>query len=282
METRHRARLDVLLAALLFSTGGTLIKLTALDGCQVAWLRSLFGALTLFILIPAARRGWTWRTLLVAVAQASTLLLYVLGNKLTTAANMVFLQATAPLYLLLISPFLAFYLLGQEAPQGTAPDPGLGNALGALSGLTWALTVAGLRWLARTEAREGGSAVGAAAAAAALGNVLVVLACLPFGLPLASASPLDLGTVAFLGVIQIGVAYAFMTRGVRRVPAFEVSLLLLLEPVTSAILAWIVHGEVLGPWSMGGALLILVGTIAYAVQSGRTAAQAESASDSES
>jgi drug/metabolite transporter (DMT)-like permease len=72
-------------------------------------------------------------------------------------------------------------------------------------------------------------------------------------------------------VFQIGVAYVFMTRGVRRVPAFEGSLLLLLEPVASAIWAWAVHGEIPGRWSAAGAGTILVATILYSWRAARAA-----------
>ena len=296
-----RSRLEVLAAALLFSTGGAAIKACQLDGWQVAGLRSALGALTLLVLIPGARRGWTWRTALVGLAYAATLFLYVQANKHTTAANAIFLQSTAPLYLLLISPLLlrervarrdlvtmallagglALFFAGHESPQRTAPDPRLGNALAALSGVCWALTVAGLRWLARTEGEQGGSRVGAAAAAAALGNGFVFLACLPWMLPLGPVAPGDLAIVTYLGVFQIGLAYVFMTRGVRGLAAMEASLLLLLEPVLNTIWAWLVHGEVPGPWSAAGAGIILLTTARYATTR-RRRPQASSASASES
>ena len=104
MDSRFPARLQVLAAALLFSTGGAAVKATSFDGWQVAGLRSAFGGLALAILLPAARRHWTWRTWLVGCAYAATLLLYVQANKLTTSANAIFLQSTAPLYMLLLAP----------------------------------------------------------------------------------------------------------------------------------------------------------------------------------
>ena len=82
----------------LISTGGAAIKLTALSSWQVAGFRSGIAALVLWLLIPGARRGWTWRTALIGVAYAATLILFVLANKLTTSANAIFLQYTAPAY----------------------------------------------------------------------------------------------------------------------------------------------------------------------------------------
>ncbi|MDJ0972828.1 MAG: EamA family transporter [Planctomycetota bacterium] len=289
MDAVAKARMQMLGAALLFSTGGAAIKACDLTGWQVACFRSGVGAIALALFLPASRRRWTWRTGVVAVAYAATLILYVLANKLTTAANAIFLQSTAPLYLLLIAPYLlrepirrrdlffmcalgvglALFFVGMEPPQKTAPDPFLGNVLGAAAAVTWALTVAGLRWLARAERHPGGSPSGAAAGAAVAGNALVFLVALPFALPVEQSTVTDWVWIAYLGAFQIGLAYLFMTAGVRRVPALEASLLLLVEPVLNTVWAFLVHGEVPAPWSLVGALVILVATAVHAVAAAR-------------
>ncbi len=299
MEPRSRARLQILAAAALFATGGVAIKACGLTGWQIAGFRSLLGAVALALMLPGARRGWTWRTLLVGLAYASTLILYVQANTLTTAANAIFLQSTAPLYLLLLSPLLlrepirpgelvfmgamalglGLFFLGQDPPQRTAPNPALGNVLAAAAGIAWALTIAGLRWLGRAEpggclpgtagGAAGGAAGGGAAGAALVGNGLAFLACVPFLGSLGETTAADWLWIVYLGVFQIGLAYVFMTIGVRRVPALEVSLLLLVEPVLNAILAWAVHGEVPGPWSRAGCAVILTATAVHSVRAMR-------------
>ncbi len=286
MDARASARLQMLAAALLFSTGGAAVKACGFSGWQVAAFRSGIAALALLALLPAARRRWTRRQALVGLAYAATLILYVLANKLTTAANAIFLQSTAPLYMLLIAPrwlkesvqrrdlvFMAalavglgLFFAGSEPARSTATDPVLGNILGACSAVTWALTVAGLRWIARSEGAGGASAAGAAAGATVIGNVFVFVVCLPFVFPLADARLVDWALVGYLGVFQIGLAYVFMTAGMRRVPALEGALLLLIEPVLNTIWAWIFHGEVPGPWSRAGALVILAATAAHALR----------------
>ena len=145
--------------------------------------------------------------------------------------------------------------------------------------------MAGLRWLARTEGHAGGSPTGAAAGAAVVGNLLVFLVCLPLALPVEGTVPADWLWVGYLGVIQIGLAYVFMTRSVRHVRALEAALLLLLEPVLNTLWAWLVHGEVPGTWSRIGALTILVATILHTVgsrtkPSPRYAPEAASSSES--
>jgi len=268
-------RLQVLGAALLFSTGGAAIKACSLGAWQVASLRSGIAALTLLLLIPAARRRWSWQSVLVGAAYAATMILFVAGNKLTTAASTIFLQSSAPFYLLILAPWLlrepirrrdlgvmaalgtglVMLILGTDPPAETAPDPGLGNLLAAISGVCWALTLAGLRWLSREAHGEASAGLSAVLA----GNVLAFLVCLPAVFPL-EADAADWGLLVFLGAIQIGLAYVFLTTGMRHVPALEASLLLLLEPVLNPVWAWLVHGERPGAWSLTGGALILATT----------------------
>lgn len=267
----------ILAAALLFSTGGAAIKLCTLSAWQVACLRSGIAAVALAVILPAARRGWSWRTIMVGGAYATTMIAYVVANTLTTAANAIFLQSTAPFYVLLLGPLLlsepirrrhllfmaalaaGMYLIfgGPQPELATAPDPARGNLVAGIAGLSWALTIIGLRWLGRPGADP---EFNAAAAATLWGNVLAALATAPLALPIARISAVDWGTVMFLGVFQIGVAYAFMVRGVRGVGALEVSLLLLLEPVLNPVWTWLVHGEQPSARALVGGAVIIAAT----------------------
>lgn len=269
-------RLCLLGAALLFSTGGAAIKATALSGWQVASFRSVLAAVFLWLALTGARRFWSPRSLAVGTLYAATLILFVLANKLTTAANTIFLQSTAPMYLLVLGPWLlkepvrrtdatfmlvmgvgmVLFFVGIEAPTAIATAPRRGNLLGALAGLTWALTILGLRCLGRSgQERE------AAAQAVVAGNLTAAVVCAPLAFPVVSTAWLDWTLIGYLGIFQIGVAYILMTRGMRGVSALEASLLLLLEPVTSAVWAWLFHGEQPGSWSLAGCALILVSAL---------------------
>lgn len=280
-------RLQILAAALLFSTGGTAIKACELSSWQVASFRSGIAAVALLLMLRESRDWWRPRPLLVGVAYAVTMVSYVTANKLTTAANTIFLQSTAPLYLLLLGPLvlkeritrsdvvftivlavgMAMFFVGVEPPTATAPDPARGNLLGALCGLSWAVTILGLRWLGRDPA--GGRS--SAAAASVAGNILACLVCLPWALPVVESGAADWVAVSYLGVFQIGVAYVFLTRGVRHVSSLEVSLLLLLEPVTSAVWAWLFLAERPAPWSLAGCGIILGSTVFFSLLRRRTA-----------
>ena len=299
MPATSRARWKILAAAALFSTGGAAIKATSFTSWQVACLRSGIAALAFLVLMPAARRWPTRRELLVGATYGSTLVLFVLANKATTAANSIFLQSTAPLYILLLSPWLlceritrkdvlfllamaiglALFFVDEEKASATADDPFLGNLFALGSGLAWALTVMGLRWLgSRTSAAsagvpdgrdaggpspapEGASQEGFGAIVA--GNTLAFLAAAPLAFPV-RGSAVDWSIVLYLGIFQIALAYVFVTTALRIVPAFEASVLLLIEPVLNPVWAWIVHGERPGPWALAGGAVILCATFVKA------------------
>src|SRR5262249_28189457 len=151
-----RARLSVLAAAALFSTGGAAIKAVTLTAWQVACFRSGIAALAVAACAPAARRGLRGPGLLVGLAYAATGNPFVQATKLTTAADAIFLQSTAPLWVLLLGALLlgerarrqellvmaavaaglALVVLAGDPVQRTAPAPALGNALALGSGLS--------------------------------------------------------------------------------------------------------------------------------------------------
>jgi DME family drug/metabolite transporter len=268
------ARLQLLAAALLFSTGGAAIKAADFTGWQIASFRSGVAAVALWLMTPAARRGWTRQAAIVGIAYAGCLTLFVLANRLTTAANTIFLQSTAPLYLLFLAPWLlrepvrredlgfmlavgaglALFFVGVEQPVVTAPDPERGNLLALGSGFFWALAVCGLRWLGADGRR------GSPAAAVVSGNLTAFLVALPLALPVGSHEPGDWAIIGYLGIFQIALAYVFVTNAIRRIPALEASVILLLEPVLNPVWAWVVQGETPGPWALLGGAIILGAT----------------------
>jgi DME family drug/metabolite transporter len=270
-------RLLLFAAAFLFSTGGAAIKACSLTSWQVAGFRCGIAAVVLLILLPEARHGWTWRTGLVGLTYAATMILFVLATKLTTSANAIFLQSTAPLYLMILGPFVlnerirridvlviaavaggaVLLLLGSEHAGATAPDPARGNILALLTGLVWAVTLAGLRWLGRQH-----GTTDPAAATVIIGNIVAFAASLPFALPVVRIGPADLAVLLYLGVFQIGLAYVALTRSIRHIPALEASTLLMVEPVFNPIWTWLIHGERPSSLALAGGSLIIFATSA--------------------
>ena len=326
MTPRSTAALQAVVAGILFSTGGAAVKATELDAWQVAGMRSVVAAAVLLLAIPAARR-WTggsgrtgdaaastwWRspargralllTLGTGCCYCLTLVLFVHANKRTTAAETIFLQSTAPLFVLLLSPILlrerpgarqllfvplfgaglvmAFF--GGADAVATAPDPRTGNVLATFCGLAYGLTLIGLRAAGRplsvgraagrpgevSPAGDGGAVRAPGIAAAACGNVIVCLACLPVMAPLDSVDPGDLGIVVLLGLFQVALAYVFVTRAARILEAPVLALLLLLEPALSPLWAMWFHGEQphLLTWAGGGLIATATLLLATVVRS---------------
>jgi drug/metabolite transporter (DMT)-like permease len=259
-----RSRLLLLAAAVLWSTAGAAIKSCGLDAWQIAGGRSLVAAAFLLAVVREARVRPTARVLAVSVAYAFTVVLFVLATKLTTAANAIFIQDTAPLWVLLLSPFL----LGERPTRGellAVPVYGVGlglffldeltagqvagNAVALASGVAFAFSIIGLRLL-----RHDGPA------ALVYGNAIAAIAALPLWRQGPAASGADLAIVAYLGVFQLALAYLAFSRGVTGTPAIEASLLILLEPVLNPIWTFLVAGERPGPWAVAGGAVVLGAT----------------------
>ncbi len=97
----------VLIAVLLWSTGGMFIKLaTNLDAYQVTFFRSLLAAITVLIITRKAGLRINAFGIMCSVIYAVLLFLFVWATKHTTAANAIFLQYTAPVYILILAPFV--------------------------------------------------------------------------------------------------------------------------------------------------------------------------------
>lgn len=259
-------RLHLLAAAVLWSTAGVAIKKCSLSGWQVSLGRSFFAALVLFLVFSSARKKPTRPVLLVALAYAATVTLFVIANKLTTAANAIFIQDAAPLYVALLSPWLLkerasraellavpVYALGIGLFFGDKLEAGhgLGNLVALASGVAFAFCIMGLRRVRDDRA----------VAATAWGNLIAVALSAPFALhgPLPSGG--DIGILVFLGVFQLAMAYALFAKGLREVPAVEASLLVLLEPVLSSLWAFLFANETPGPFALAGGAVILAATM---------------------
>lgn len=266
--------LALLCAGALFATGGSLIKLQTMPSLQRAGSRALLAAFVIFLLLPQARRLPNWRIVLVLPAYFGATCLFVVSNTLTTAANAIFLQSTAPLWVVLLGPLLlrerptradlvvllgvgagmTMFFLAPVARAATAPDSRLGDRVAIVSGLSYALLMLGVRWLSR-------SGRGEEYALVAWGNLFtapVAFALMPLipQVPIVG-TPTDWLVIAVLGVFQVGLAYTLLVRGLAGVPAVRASLVMMIEPALSTVLAWLVHGEVPHALAaLGGGLIL--------------------------
>ncbi len=282
----HRQGLAaVVVTAMLWSTGGLFIKWVSLDAFGVTMWRSLFAGLTMGLLsgvgFASLRRAsrFEWA---VAVSYAVMLLLFVMATKLTTAANAIFLQYTAPLHVLLFGRWLiaerptrldvaclavafggmALFFVGKLDADNAA-----GNLCALGSGLGFALFLTLLR---RPECR-----VETRPRAMVLGNAVLCVAALAVNLgrgETAAFSPgaRDMAALLFLGVIQIGLAYVLFSYGIARVRVLEASLIGMLEPVLNPVWVFIALDERPGWWAVAGGAVIVAAVVSRTWATERT------------
>ncbi len=276
---------SITLAAILWSSGGVLIKAISLDAYQISFWRSLFAIFTIFAIVKPRHLTFDTSTIIASFAYAFTLIFFVIATKLTTAANAILLQYTAPIYVLLFSRFLlnetvsktqlvlvivalagmVIFFLDSISPQGVK-----GNVFAIMSGFFFGLFLL----LSRKNRREH------PIDAVLLGNGLIVLICstimmygafhdprgaadeyILYGYAISTA---DSVMVAFLGILQIGIPYILFTRGIKFVRALDASLIAMLEPVLNPVWVFLFVGESPSLYTVTGGLIILA---AVALQS---------------
>lgn len=288
LPLHRQGLLAVLAAAILWSTGGLFIKAVSLDAFGVTMWRSLFAAVAIALLmrtgIPNPLRA-NWLEWALAISYALMLFLFVLATKLTTAANAIFLQYTAPLYVLVLGPLLlderptrddlacvavAFGGMGLFFVGRLEADALWGNLAAIASGVSFAAFL--------TLLRHKGCRAATRPRAMVLGNLLLLAAMVPLNLLRAewdafTPGPADLAGLLFLGVLQIGVAYVLFGFGIAYVQALEASLIGMLEPVLNPVWVFLFLGETPGWWAvLGGAVIVAaVGTRTYLAERRRSA-----------
>ena len=273
---KNRAPLCMAAAALCFSLGGMLIKLVPWPSMAISCARSvLAGAILLFYMkLRGHRIVVNPAVLLGGSAMGATSILFVISAKLTTAANAILLQYTAPVFIIffmwiffhvrptkldvaatvvLLCGVVLFFL---DSLGGGAL---VGNLLAVLSGVTWALVFMMKQW-------DGADNLSSVFFGCVFGAVV--------GMPWLLSPAVEwtggavLGVLA-IGFVQFGAAYVFMAEGLTSTPPLTASLISMIEPILNPIwVALIVH-ETIGPLSLAGALIVVIGVIGYNVLKAR-------------
>ena len=263
----------VLGAAILWSTGGLFIKATELSAFELSFGRSLLAAITIAIFTRREGLGINRISAVTAVLYAALLLLFVLATKLTTAANAIFLQYTAPVYVLLLEPLfykekfrardfitvaaclagMSLFFVGKLRPEDVT-----GNLFALASGLCFAFFFLLLR---HSKARQVNRAV-----STIYGNLLVVLICAPafFGAAKKGIAMTDFAAVAYLGIVQIGFAYLLFTSAMAQgVRSLDAGIIGYIEPVLNPVWVFMFIGERPSGWAMAGGAIIIASVIAH-------------------
>jgi drug/metabolite transporter (DMT)-like permease len=274
--------LFILLAVLLWSTGGVFIKSTTLDAFAVNAGRSLFAAITVAIFTYKKGLKLDAFTLLTSLLYAGTLSCFVYANKTTTAANAIFLQYTAPIYILILAPFILkekfrlrdlltvgvclagmslFFLEPQNAENKLASNVFLGNIVALASGIFFGLYFIFLRHPRSLQKNP--------ALSVFYGNIIIVLLMLPlmFNNPPKEVNSTDVLVILFLGVFQIGIAYVLFTNGISKgVRSLDASVIGFIEPLLNPIWVFLIVGERPSGWAIIGGLIILGAVIFHTLR----------------
>jgi drug/metabolite transporter (DMT)-like permease len=265
-QERTRALGMLLLAAFLWSLGGILIKLVHWHPMAIAGMRSAIAAVLIRVVFRRMSFTWSFYQVGGAVAYACTVLSFVVANKMTTAANVILLQYTAPIHAALFGA----WFLRERATRldwATILFALAGMALFFLDRLTtagfWGNIVAlgsGLSygWLALFLRRQKS---GSPMESVFLGNVLAALAGLPFMFGSVPGTSDWIGLL-LLGVVQLGLPYILFAIAIRHVSAVEALLIPMIEPVLNPLWAFLFLAEVPGRMSLVGGLIILGSVIA--------------------
>jgi DME family drug/metabolite transporter len=260
----------VLIAVLMWSTGGVLIKLTSLDAYQVTFYRSLLAAITVLLLTRRNGLRINGFGILTSAIYAILLFLFVWATKHTTAANAIFLQYTAPIYILILAPFVigerfhwrdlvtvVFCIAGMSLFffGKLELDDYWGNSAALGSGIFLGLYIMLLRHPRGVELNP--------VIAVIYGNFLLALINLPSGVvTLPDLSWRDALLVSALGIFQIGLSYMIFIKGVTMgTRPLDASIIGFFEPILNPVWVYLFYGERPSNWAILGGIVI-VATVA--------------------
>jgi drug/metabolite transporter, DME family len=259
----------IIIAAMLWSSSGLFIKVLTLTAFQISFFRSLVAAATIVLILRFRGRKpefhLRWPDAACTLCYALTVILFVIATKLTTAANAIFLQFTAPIYLLFLEPWVFRRPLRRRDAFAVAACMGgmalffgghlelsglVGNLLAILSGMCLASFSIILKW------KRVASPLEDPISAIILGNLTVGLLCLPFVFPV-SVTLGQATALLYLGVFQLGISFMLFTAGQRYISATAAAIISMLEAVFNPVWVFLGMGEKPSRFAMAGAVVVM-------------------------
>ena len=271
MKGQQKGTLFVFAAAVLYSIGGLCIKLIPWNGMSINAGRTAIALLVIGVYLrivrhPLKLNRWVF---LGALSVFGTNALFSVANKMTTAANAIVLQFTAPIFVIVFSVLffkkkpekldlcacavvfggILFFFFDSISVGG-----GTGNLLALLSGVTYA----GVFMMNDMPDSDAISSV-------FWGDVMSAVVGMPFLLQETQFTPIALGSLLVLGVFQVAVAYICLCIGLKTTPPVTASLVSGIEPVLNPILVAVFYHERIGTYALIGAVIVIGGVVGYNV-----------------
>jgi drug/metabolite transporter, DME family len=261
--------------AFLWSSSGLFIKILTLNAYQISFYRSLIAAVTLLIISYGKNKSVKFEfdklTVLASLFYAGILIFFVVANKLTTSANAIFLQFTAPIYLLFLEPFflktkfrrkdlitiiicisgMALFFMGRLEIGNI-----YGNLIAIAAGICFAMFSLFVKWK-KTLGNEN------TIISIIYGNILVGIICFPLIFNDIAISSTQFFVLLYMGVVQIGISYFIFNIGIKYVSATESMIIGMLEAIFNPIWVFFGVGEVPATTAVIGGVIIFAAILIH-------------------
>jgi len=268
MNQQTKGIIYIIICGLLWSTGGLFIKMISWNSLVIASLRSLIAAIILYIdmafVMKTPKIIINRQTLANGFFLGSTMVLFVIANKLTTAANAIVLQSVSTILVIIYSAII----LKKKLPLYEKVVVAVGlfgtvmfffdqltynGMLGNIISLISAFTFAGV-FITASRAKD--------KQISNSGLILGQLCAFIVGFPFIFIYPPEfeltsMMAITFLGVFQLGVAYSLFGRGTRLCPPVKSAIGAMIEPVCSPVWVAVFANEIPGPMALVGGVLVI-------------------------
>lgn len=260
-KDRYKGIILAAIASSMWSTGGIFVKLVDWNPVSIAGMRSLVAALVMLAYIKKPKLTKSKPQILGAITTCTTMMFFIFANKLTTSANAILLQYTAPIFVAILGVWILkekirwydiasiiVVFLGMILFFIDNVNVGntLGNIIAILSGFSLACMTISLRL------QKDGSAIDTTF----FGNILTFIIAIPF----IFTSILDMKSliiIIIMGVFQLGIPYIFYTSSIKYLTALEAILITVMEPLLNPLWVYIFAGEKPGAYAILGGIVVI-------------------------
>lgn len=261
--------LMMLIASILFATGGILCKLIPWSPLAINGVRNLLGGLLIgaYLLATHHKLKFNLKILFGAICMCGVTTLFIVANKLTTAANAIVLQYTAPIWIILLS-----VLILKKKPHAREiitilvvlvgivlffiDGIGAGNTWGNIAAVVAGVFYAGLFLLNSLPGADALSAL-------FIGQLGTGIILSPLVIKETDFSAVPIIAVVALGIFQVGLAYIFFNLATSHTSPVTASIINGVEPILSSVLVAVFWGEMLTPLSLIGAVIVVAAILIY-------------------